>query len=407
MPEHATETEHQQHGELSLSADGGLDALERALFLDPAGTDHLSYERMASFVDGEADAAERRRIILHTGACEPCRSDLAALAEVVVMEPLTSAAAPDPGASVLSRAGRLLAGLRVPPRLTFAVCCAVILAAAVGWRQERLRADRADMATVLLRRDLAQARGGPAPAVGPERSLADGAVLVEDAGGKIAATGDGSLVRVQSLPIEVARAVRTGHLTPSSAALSALAQLGSSAPVTLGPEHSAPPVIRLTAPVACITASATPTLQWRRPAGATRHEIQLTDQTTGTELPACSVGPSDRRRVASPLVRGHVYSWQVTAFAGSRVIGRSWAEGYPPARFRVLDAPTAAKLDANAGSTLSMAVLYAEAGLLDEARERLERLKRANPSSRLPRKMLAGLAESELAVARSRRAPRP
>jgi len=94
---------------------------------------------------------------------------------------------------------------------------------------------------------------------------------------------------------------------------------------------------------------------------------------------------------STSLARGQVYSWQVKAIKDNQEI-ISPRPPAPQARFRVLDQNRANELAkakrAYGSSHLTLAVLYADAGLLKEAEQELRLLRRANPDSDLASKLL-------------------
>lgn len=92
-----------------------------------------------------------------------------------------------------------------------------------------------------------------------------------------------------------------------------------------------------------------------------------------------------------PLKRGGVYSWQVKAVKD----GREFISPRPPAsqaKFRVLDSATLNELQqarrAYGSSHLLLGLLYARAGLLDEAEREFGALQKANPDSAQARRLL-------------------
>src|SRR5262249_16558203 len=95
--------------------------------------------------------------------------------------------------------------------------------------------------------------------------------------------------------------------------------------------------------------------------------------------------------VTRSLERGRTYSWQVTARAGDKEVS-SPVKPAPEARFMTLDRAKANELanakSAAAGSHLTLGVLYAQAGLLDDAERELQALLRANPKSTLAQRLL-------------------
>jgi hypothetical protein len=91
------------------------------------------------------------------------------------------------------------------------------------------------------------------------------------------------------------------------------------------------------------------------------------------------------------LPRGGLYSWQVTARKeGQEII--SPAAPAPEARFKVLEGAKLSELErteaAYADSHLTRGVLYAQAGLLEDAEQQLRALLKANPNSSVARSLL-------------------
>jgi hypothetical protein len=98
--------------------------------------------------------------------------------------------------------------------------------------------------------------------------------------------------------------------------------------------------------------------------------------------------------VPRPLARGRIYSWQVVARTPSgEVKAPSTREG--EVRFQVISPEVATAL-AQASSEhkqdhLLLGLLYAAAGLLDEAEAELRALAAADPASSLPNDLLLDL----------------
>jgi hypothetical protein len=86
-----------------------------------------------------------------------------------------------------------------------------------------------------------------------------------------------------------------------------------------------------------------------------------------------------------------VYSWQVKATKDGAQI-TSPRPPAPQAKFRILDQAKANELSrakrSYASSHMTLALLYAQAGLLKEAQQELTLLRRTNPNSDIPRNLL-------------------
>jgi tetratricopeptide (TPR) repeat protein len=109
---------------------------------------------------------------------------------------------------------------------------------------------------------------------------------------------------------------------------------------------------------------------------------------------AAESAPTDANEWALPvpLGRGRNYYWQVTATlaGGEEVI--SPRTPAPRAKFRVLDAEAADELrrleEAAPESHLARGVLYARAGLIEEAEAEFRKLVALNPRSPVARRLL-------------------
>ena len=131
-----------------------------------------------------------------------------------------------------------------------------------------------------------------------------------------------------------------------------------------------------------------PAFRWSTLDGATGYVVEVYDAQFNlvTSSPQLS-NPS----WTTTLPRGIVYSWQVKAIKDGQEI-TSPRPPAPQAKFRVLDQTKANELArakrAYSSSHLTLALLYAEAGLLKEAEQELRLVRRSNPNSDLARKLL-------------------
>ncbi|HEX5884318.1 MAG TPA: hypothetical protein VFY67_07215, partial [Pyrinomonadaceae bacterium] len=131
-----------------------------------------------------------------------------------------------------------------------------------------------------------------------------------------------------------------------------------------------------------------PTFRWSRLEGATGYVVEVYDD----QFKLVASSPQlTNLSWATTLSRGKVYSWQVKAIKDGQEI-TSPRPPAPQARFRILDQGKANELArakrAYGSSHLTLALLYAEAGLLKEAEQELRLLRRANPNSEVARTLL-------------------
>ncbi len=183
----------------------------------------------------------------------------------------------------------------------------------------------------------------------------------------------------------VGQTLRTGRIEMPQM----LAELIGKSSALMGPADEGHP-FALLGPVGTVVMSDRPTFRWGALGGADSYAVRIYDadfnevavspQLSGTALTATRA-----------LERGLTYSWQVTARVGDKEV-ISPVKPAPEARFMVLDQAKANELakaeNASAGSHLTLGILYAQAGLLDDAERELQALLSANPQSSLAQKLL-------------------
>jgi hypothetical protein len=216
-------------------------------------------------------------------------------------------------------------------------------------------------------------------------------MVLNDGAGRIRVDALGNLDGVNGLPADdVARlrqAIVGGRLTVPPTIESIAASDDRS---LRGPADS--PGFRVIAPVATAVLSDRPSLRWTPLSDEASYIVRLRDEATGSTVtsPPLRAGewvPDE------PLARGNTYVWQVEGSAGGREVTAP-APPAPAARFVVLAAADAARLARAPVSHFVRGVLYADAGLLDDAERELAELKKQNPESELVRRFVEQLAQA-------------
>jgi hypothetical protein len=146
----------------------------------------------------------------------------------------------------------------------------------------------------------------------------------------------------------------------------------------------------LLSPVGQVVQNRNPTLRWKPLIGATRYVVTVADDKLN-EVATSESLTSTQWRVPVPLKWGGVYSWQVTAFKDGQEVVSPVMPG-PQARFMIVDQARAQELrqleHAFPNYHLGLGVLYARAGLLDEAEREFQAKVKASPNSAVARKLL-------------------
>jgi hypothetical protein len=241
---------------------------------------------------------------------------------------------------------------------------------------------------------VASLRGGP-PSAPPTAPAASSPIVaaITDGGGRITLAEDGTLTTPTPLSLEYQVRAKLALQTRKVETSPQLADLrGAAAPLMGGGSER---TFTLTAPVATMVATDRPTLSWAPLPDARDYQVTISDIAANYREVASS--PALREptwTVPRPLARGRIYSWQVVARTPSgEVKAPSTREG--EVRFQVISPEVATAL-AQASSEhkqdhLLLGLLYAAAGLLDEAEAELRALAAADPASSLPNDLLLDL----------------
>ena len=402
--------ECRRQAEEALGTDATFFALRSEVFDAEAGAGahtartHPAVERMAAYVDGLLAGEELRVFTDHLTNCAECllaADDLRAFRDRVAPK-LDREYRPAPvhtGPESLWRrlSSFLPAAFPKAPALAFGSAAVLLLLAATVWLVWRGAEKRKTES------ELAQAAPSPAvptpaataatptasPSVGPAERAAPLLAQLNDGGGRVALDREGKLSGVDDLPPAYQRMVKeslAGGRLERSALLAGLNRAAS--PLMGGDDQGNK--FSVIGPVGKMIQSNRPTFRWSPLAGATGYTVEVYDGEFN--LVATSPRLPDNSWTPPPLKRGGVYSWQVKAVKD----GREFISPRPPAsqaKFRVLDSATLNELQqarrAYGSSHLLLGLLYARAGLLDEAEREFSALQKANPDSAAARRLLS------------------
>jgi len=227
----------------------------------------------------------------------------------------------------------------------------------------------------------------------PEVEANQLALVLTDGNQKIIVDKQGKLAGLDQLPSSTQQKIRAALQTGKLERPPALTQLASRSSILLGEPGNGLP-FRLLDPLGLVVRSEQPTLRWHALDGAQSYQVIVTD-TDLNEVAASPALDATEWRIAKPLKAGRIYSWQVTAMKDGAKI-TSPVLPAPQAKFKVLDRSTAELLlkaeRAYPDSHLTLGVLYAEAGLLDEAEQQLRLFISTNPRNDVAQKLLQNVS---------------
>jgi Putative zinc-finger len=350
---------------------------------------HLSFDQSAAYVDGLLTGAERRMIEDHLASCARCApltTDLRAFRNEIATE-LEREYRPR-GAAEGAPSGwldRVVAGLPSPllkiPSWIYASAALSLLAAA-AWMA---MSNRTPPQTAYTSRTPATA-----PSVNfasPTPETAPALVRLNDGGSSLTLDARGRLTGADQWPPEylrMAEAALSDQRAPRSPLLAGLNRQGSS--LMGGADEG--PRFAIIEPAGKVLLASRPAFKWTRLVGAEGYVVEVYD--AQFNLVSSSPLLTDLSWTAPQLARGQVYSWQVKAVKGRQEFIAP-SPPAPDAKFRILDQVAAAEIARArrdyASSHLLLGLLYARAGLLDEAEREFRSLQNANPDSDAPRKL--------------------
>ncbi len=376
---------------------------------DSASEDHPDYERFAAYVDGTLMKEAAGLMEAHLSACRECQlmvSDLMVFRDEVAPDFNKVYAPPASSPDSTSLGRRLMASLNSAfafksPALTMSFALmALFIIGVVFWlvllrsyrpRDTQPQVAQSPTSTPAPEVNAQGDNNNPAPT--PEAAPEAPPVLLalNDGARRVAVDKEGNLTGLDELPPAHRQAIKTALTTQQAANASALAGLGKRGGglrgagdnSTFGPLN----------PVGKVILTDRPQLNWSRLDGASHYRIIIYDSDFNVVSSSQEL-TTNNWTVPRSLDRGRIYLWQVVATKD----GQETKAPVPPAqeaRFKVLEQSRANELSqarrSYAGSHLSLGVLYAQAGLLEEAEREFRLLLKANPNSDVARNLLRNI----------------
>jgi hypothetical protein len=369
-----------------------------------ARPEHLRYEQLAAYVDKELDGADRELVESHLSHCQRCAEEMTELrafaAELSVYPDKQYAPAAEP--KLLEKAGAASlvqwwqsfwqsASLAFSLRAAAVAALVVVLALAATllWRNR-------NSAPQLAGRDTpTPAPATPSPGAQPntpDNSSSPAPVLLalNDGGGRIVLDSAGNLTGAESFSAADQQRIITALRTRRAGVPASLGDIISSSSPTMG--GGSEEKFAVISPVGIVITKDRPVLRWEPLRGAESYRVEISDiEARYREVAASPTLTATEWKVDRALPRGRNYSWQVIAVKeGKEVKAPSGDQAEP--KFRVLEKSKLSEIErvrkASPKSHLALGLLYAQAGLLDEAEAEFRALTAANPQSAEARSLL-------------------
>lgn len=373
---------------------------------------HLSAVEVLAYRRAELDEIDLEIVESHLGICKQCLSEVQQSGSKDQSLPVTPA-------GLSQGQWRSLPWVNTwrPWRVAAVVAFVAALIFLTLWLLRNRPAEHRDQATgpVNLSSPQSSARtevpGSETPRVSPDASASNAAevkqdglssteaLVLNDGSGKVAIDSDGRLIGLELLPARLQQKVKAALQRSKLEQPAALAQLTGRPSALLSESGNGLP-FRLLGPLGQVVRHDRPTFRWGPLQGAQSYKVVVTD----ADLNEVATSPPLNKtewRITQPLKPGEIYSWQVTALKDAVPV-ISPVLPAPQAKFKVIDRASSETLQqaehAYPSSHLMLGVLYADAGLLDEAERELRLLVRNNPR--------AGIAHALLRSVQTMRAAR-
>jgi hypothetical protein len=371
--------------------------------LESPEIEHLSFEQLAAYVDdkaGEKLGAEIRRHVQECGECETRLEELFALKPLVMPSPTPK---PQKQPSLRERVAAFWKTPSIGPALQVSslLLAAVLLLWAVGLKNRitslerevsqlekanEVLAQNGGNATpsAIRQNDLPGAEQGTPPPTSEENPVIIAAL--RDGSGQITLDNKGNIAGLPTLSSADENSIREA-LNAARLQLPAMPSGADRADVFMG--GTSEENFALLSPVGKVIQTTRPTFRWQALKGATRYTVRLKDSTGRVIESGDLIAPQWTPDV--PLERGMIYTWQIAALKNGKEIV-SPAPTHSAAQVKILEQVKINELARVKGSQpnahLLLGILYAKAGLLDEAAREFTILLRNNPGSDIAQKLL-------------------
>lgn len=357
-----------------------------------ARTACLSSELLVRAGEGSLAAAEMTQVTQHIEQCADCAEEyrLAAAVKDWATEAATTHADVLAPTSVIVLAKETwwhswLSNWRLP-----AVAFAGLALLIVGWFVWRAANNKVEpQIAVASPTPIATATPLATPSVAP---VAPVIAQLQDGQRFVTLNQQGELTGVDNLSPAQQQMVKEALMTQRierSALLAGLKRGGSA--LMSGSEDEKK--FAVTAPVGKVLLTDRPTFRWSALPNAMRYAVEIYDEQFNLVTASPSLTTTSWT-VSQALKRGALYAWQVKASKDGQEITAPRPPA-PQAKFRVLAQAKAneiAQAQRSADrSHLMLGLLYAEAGLLDEAEQEFRALEKANPTSPIARRLLTNV----------------
>jgi putative zinc finger protein len=360
--------------------------------------EHLTVEQLTWFVDGTLTGEELQLVEDHLTCCEECNlmvKDLQAFKDQMTFGFGRSHQPSVHRAQDESRWKRLFT---VRPRLwpdslifgTALAACLLAVMSWLVWREWREGSGNQEVSNIPSSSGVSTP-GSPNTGPGSESSLI---VRLTDGEREVSLDREGKLSGLAQLSPAGRRMVERALTTQSIERSPLLSELTRPDGTSRGSGNRGEE-FSVIEPVGEVTMTDRPTFRWTPLNGATSYTVEVYDESL-RQVAVSQPVTGHTWKATQPLKRGRIYAWLVKTSENGRIKVSPPAE---EAKFRILDQARLEELSAArrdyGSSHLALGLLYAQAGVLDEAERELRALQKANPDSAIVSQLLNQVQEMQ------------
>jgi hypothetical protein len=361
--------------------------------------DHVDYDLLVGLADETLDQDTQEIIGIHLKSCETCREDVRsflAFRKTSAGEMNVSYARPDYASTQnLVPAAPWWRGLVTRPSYAIAAVVLLVLALLAGMialnrRNGPLEANNNGKVNTDTERnpDASPSQASETLSTPPNDDSAQIAKL-NDSGSEVTIDKNGRVTGLDNVPENsrqyIARAALSEQIQPGDV----LRRLSGEQSGLRGDDNGGK-AFRLLYPLRRVVTEDRPTFRWESLSGATNYRVYVLDVNSDQVAQSEELPPTQTQwKAPTPLRRGQIFSWAVTALVDGKEIVSPSASA-PEVKFAILSSNDLNELNQlkKSDSHLALGVFYARVGLVTEAEREFQKLIQLNPQSELPRKLL-------------------
>jgi hypothetical protein len=211
---------------------------------------------------------------------------------------------------------------------------------------------------------------------------------LNDERGKVTVDKAGNVSGLDDIPQNIRQEIGEALVAENIKASATQAELTGGPIILRGPDNT--PTFNLLSPARRVIISDRPSFEWDKLAGTNSYRVSVGDL-RGHEIAKSEELSADQMTWTppTPLKRGEIYVWEVEATVNGKKIV-SPGTSAPQMKFKILPVSNARELEQlkKARSHLALGVFYAREGMIAEAEHEFQVLIRANPRTRVLKKLL-------------------